>query len=358
MNRDRALDQVKAATFIGKNAAFLGCLLCGLTFSWSKEIPTAGVTTNNRFIWNPDWFDSLTFEERKFILLHELWHIALLHGIRCGNRDPQKWVAACDYRINANLINDGYEQMPAGGLINEDWMSPEWSEEDIYKELPANFNNKQAWGGDSLDQMSQTEQIALVQTALNAAKMAGDVPGEVEKTFHEFVKPKLNWKVLLHRYLLDLIEPDYSWIKPNRRFRDIYLPSLLPQEGRLISIAVFLDTSGSISDEEIKRFTSEVKFIQENLNPEKLMVIQFDTQIQDEKIYTSEDRFKDIEIKGYGGTSFKPVRNYILKHKPTLSLIFTDLEAVPMEEVGKNKVIWVTTANFDAEVGETIHVEE
>ena len=358
MNRDRALDQVKAATFIGKNAAFLGCLLCGLSFQWSKSIPTAGITPNNCFIWNPDWFDSLTFEERKFILLHELWHIALLHGIRCGDRDPKRWVAACDYRINANLVKDGYDAMPEGGLINPDWMGSEWSEDDIYNQLPANFNQQQAWGSDSLGQSNAAAQVTLVQTALNAAKMAGDVPGEVEKHFHDFVKPKLNWKIILHRYLLDLIEPDYSWTKPNRRFRDIYLPSLLPQEGRLISIAVFLDTSGSISEKEIQRFTSEVKYIQEVLNPEKLMVVQFDTTIQDEKIYTSEDRFKDIDIKGYGGTSFKPVRNYILKHKPTVSLIFTDLEATPMEEVGKNQVIWITTANFDAEIGETIHVEE
>ena len=114
MNRDRALDQVKAATFIGKNAAFLGCLLCGLNFHWSKEIPTAGVTTNNTFIWNPDFFDSLSFKERQFILLHELWHIALLHGVRCGDRDPKRWIAACDYRINANLIKDGYTDMPQG----------------------------------------------------------------------------------------------------------------------------------------------------------------------------------------------------------------------------------------------------
>lgn len=357
MDRDRALDQVKAATFIGKNAAFLGCLLCGLNFSWSKEIPTAGVTTNNHFIWNPDFFDSLSFKERQFILLHELWHIALLHGVRCGDRDPKRWIAACDYRINANLINDGYTDMPQGGLYNEDWAGDEWSEETIYATLPENPSNAQSWGGSDF-QASGMEQISLVQTALNTAKMAGDVPGNVEKTFHEFLKPKLNWKVILHRYLLDLIEPDYSWTKPNRRFRDVYLPSLLPQEGRLISIAVFLDTSGSISEEETKRFISEVKFIQENLNPEKLMVVQFDTEIQDEKIYTSENRFTNLEVKGYGGTSFVPVRDYILKNKPTVSLIFTDLYARPMESVGKLKVFWITTSDFDAEIGETIHVEE
>lgn len=358
MNRDRALDQVKAATFIGKNAAFLGCLLCGLNFRWSNEIPTAAVTTNKQFIWNPKFFDSLTFEQRQFILLHELWHIALLHGLRCGDREHKRWVAACDYRINANLIADGYE-MPEGGLYSYDFADPDISEEEIYEALPPDPENQsQPWGGDQFE-MSPSETIALVQTALNTAKMAGDTPGDVEKVFKDYVKPKLNWKVLLHRYLLDMIEPDYSWTKPNRRFRDVYLPSLLPQEGRLISIALFLDTSGSISEKETQRFISEAKYIQEVLNPEKLIIVQFDTAIQEETVYTSEKRFKGIKIKGYGGTDYRPVRDYILKHKLTLSLIFTDLYADPMGDVGKNKVIWITTSpNLEGSVGETIHVEE
>lgn len=357
MNRDRQLEQVKAATFIGKNAAFLGCLLCGLNFSWTKEIPTAAVTTNKQFMWNPDFFDSLSFEERKFVLLHELWHIALLHGLRCGNREHRRWVMACDYRINANLIKDGYT-MPEGGLFSEAYIDPRISEEDIYEDLPDSDDyESQSWGSNELE-LTPSEQTSLVQAALNTAGMAGDVPGNAEKVFKDFLKPKLNWRVLLHRYLLEMIEPDYSWSKPNRRFRDVYLPSLLPQEGRLIAIALFLDTSGSITDEQTQRFISEAKFIQENLMPEKLIVVQFDTMIQEEKIYTVDKPFKNIIIKGYGGTDYSPVREYILKHKPTLSLIFTDLDADPIGDIGKNRVLWITTSHRIAKVGETIRVEE
>lgn len=353
MDRDRALDQVKTAAFFDSNAAFLGCLMCNLNFQWSTAISTAGVS-EKEFLWNPDWFDSLTKEERKGVLMHELWHIALLHGLRKKDREDMRWNIACDIRINENLLKEGYV-LPDGACTNSYFRDPDWTEEEIYKQLPAN-QTPQTWGCGVLD--NNSDQVALVQEAMAAAKIAGQDPGKVQEILHDFLKPKLNWKQILHNYLLDKIEPEWSWNRPNKRFSDIYLPSLLPQDGRLITIAMFLDTSGSISDEDQKRFTSEVKFVQEVLNPEKLYVVQFDTIIQDEHIYNENTRFNNINIKGRGGTDYECVRQYILKHKPTVSIIFTDLYADEMESVGKNKLIWIVKDNDDnASQGETIHVD-
>ena len=66
--RDRALEKVKAAVFIGSNAAFLGCLMCGINFSWDSNIETAGVTETS-FKWNPEWFDSL-MSVREFFFMN------------------------------------------------------------------------------------------------------------------------------------------------------------------------------------------------------------------------------------------------------------------------------------------------
>lgn len=356
-SRDQALEQLKVSTFFGKNAAFLGCLLCGLTFRWDTSIETAAVTETT-FSWNPSFFDSLSKEERKFILLHELWHIALLHCARLQLRDSKKWNIACDLKINANLKKDGYIA-PEHSLFNPKYMDDDWSEEAIYNDLPDTVS-LQGWGT-CLKPSTEEETyktITLVQQAATAAKMAGTDTESIENILNTFLKPKLPWKRLLHKYLLDFLEPEYKWSKPNRRFRDVYLPSLLPQEGRLTSVAMFLDTSGSITTDEIQRFVSEVKFVQEHLQPKQLHVIQFDTRIQEEKIYTESFKFKNIVIKGYGGTSYKPVRQYILKHKPTLSIIFTDLMAYPMDSVDKNKVLWVVSSTSeDGPFGDTIHVD-
>ena len=355
--RDKELERLKASTFIGSNNAFLGCLLCALTFQWDSKVKTAAVSETT-FKWNPKFFDSLTKEEKKFVLLHELWHIALLHSARIGTREPKKWNDACDYKINAQLKRDGYT-MPSHSLYADEFIDPDLSEEEIYNHLP-NSIQPQNWGTylTPASKQSSLKTASLVQQAMTTAKMAGDVPNEVVTVLTQFLKPKLPWKTLLHKYLLEQLEPEYQWNRPNRRFRDIYLPSLLPQEGGLTSIALFLDTSGSISEEEIKRFTSEAKYIQRNFNPEKLRIIQFDTQIQEEIVYTPQNPFKKINLKGGGGTSYSPVREYILKHKPTLSIIFTDLCAMPMEPVGKNKVLWVISySREDGPFGESIHVD-
>lgn len=353
MDRNRLLDRAKSAAFTDSNAAFLGCLMCNLNFQWTNSVSTAAVDGIN-FFWNPDWFDSLTPEERKGVLMHELWHIALLHGIRGESfADHKRWNVACDILINNRLINESYV-LPVGALSDPAFIGDEWLEEKIYEALPPS-PQQQCWGTGTFSK--NAAQVTVVQNAIAAAKFAGDVPGNVEATVKEFLKPKLPWKQLLHKYLLDKIEPEYSWNKPNRRFSNIYLPSLLPQEGRLITIAMFLDTSGSISEEDSKRFVSEVKFVQEVMNPEKLIVVQFDTTIQDEKIYTENTPFKNIKLKGFGGTDYECIRQYILKHKPTVSIIFTDLWADPMQDIGNNELIWVVKDNSDnAPQGKTIHV--
>ena len=352
MNRDRELDQAKSAVFLDNNSAFLGCLLCNLTFVWSDKVKTAGVT-DTTFFWNPEWFDSLSKNERSGVLLHELWHIALLHGARRKDRDPKKWNAACDIRINNNLLRDGY-MLPQGGLFDQYYMDDSYTEEQIYDDLLSALE-EQPWGTNVLE--SSQNQITAVQAAVVTSKIAGNTAGVSSSLLESFLRPKLPWKVLLHKYLLDKLNQDWSWSRPNRRFRDIYMPSLKEDDGRLISIAMFLDTSGSITDEDLKRFTSEVKFIQEELNPEILSVIQFDTEIQDEKIYREDQKFQKITLKGFGGTDYSPVREYILKHKPTVSIIFTDLYADPMEPV-ETEVIWIVSNNSeDAPTGKTYHVE-
>lgn len=355
MNRDRALDQVKAAAFTDSNAAFLGCLICNLNFSWSKTATQTACVSDTNFYWNPDWFDSLTKEERKGVLMHELWHLALLHGLRGESKDNhRKWNVACDIRINENLLAEGYI-LPDGACLDEQFKDPNILEEEIYNLIDVE-PDPQSWGSGDLS--VSDAQVGIVQSAMAASKFAGKTPGNVEEVLRNFLKPKLPWKQILHKYLLDKIEPGWTWTRPNKRYRDMYMPSFLPQEGRLTHIAMFLDTSGSISEEDSKRFVSEVKYVQEVLNPDKLTIVQFDTDIQDEMNYTADKPFKSLTLKGFGGTDYECIRQYILKYKPTASIIFTDLYADPMESVGKSEIIWVIKGNSkDAPMGKSIHVD-
>lgn len=369
MDRTQALDQAKTAVFFEDNSAFLGCILNHMEFSWDSSIKTACVTSDMHFLWNPDWFDELTFQERQIVLLHELWHIACLHAVRGEGRDPKIWNIACDLRINNDIAQGkrfNESSFPEGALIDHKYFDTDWTEEKIYEDIKDKYPEEQAWGTEdvslargSMSSDDRMNQIQVVQKACTVGKFAGNLPGNVETLISGILKPKLPWKQILHNYLQDRINPEWSWSRPNKRYQDMYLPSLLAQDGRLISVAMFLDTSGSIRKEDSERFISEVKYIHSEFQPAKLSVMEFDRTIRSIKEFEPEDTIKDWTIKGSGGTSYIEVHNWIQKNKPTLAIIFTDLYADPMEPVGKHtNLIWVVNNNLEnANQGKTIHVD-
>lgn len=335
----KELDRVKAAAFLDNNAAFLGSILCNIQFSWSSSIETAGIN-DKELIWNKDWFDSLSKSERVGVLMHELWHYARLHAARMGSRHKDKWNVACDLRINYDLIKDGYT-LPAGALYDPKY-DQSWSEEQIYEDLPE-VVSIQIWGTDSLAKNGAAiqDQVNIVQAALQQAKLlTGTTPGNLSEVLNTFLKPKLPWWKLLRNYLTDQMETSWSWSRPNKRFSEVYLPHISNDEGRLEEIVMFLDTSGSIEDETVQQFNSEAKYIQEVLNPKKLTVIMFDLEIQEILEFTEDKPYKNIKVSGRGGTSLKEVYDYIVKHKPTCSIIFSDLYCDPMPKVN-TPVIWI-----------------
>ena len=79
----------------------------------SKAIPTAGVMLNKekgRFelLYNPDFFAKIAARDEKFIkgiLLHEFWHIVLLHVTSRlpAGKMSKRWNFATDLAINSEL---------------------------------------------------------------------------------------------------------------------------------------------------------------------------------------------------------------------------------------------------------------
>ena len=140
---DKELDKVKAQVFLNNNAAFYGSVLCSLSFSWDDEVKTA-CTDGVSIIWSPSFFKELDKDTRKTVLMHEVRHVAHLHELRRGNRDPEIWNIACDIRLNNDLEN---EKDSTGKKIYS-FKGVEWAckdhnydvlglmpEEDIYDEL-------------------------------------------------------------------------------------------------------------------------------------------------------------------------------------------------------------------------------
>jgi len=93
---------------------------------FTRKIPTAAVAFNRKgqyveFIFNPDFWDQLSYEERKFVICHECLHVMFEHGIRMTNAD-QKHVAnlAMDVVVNHTLIDDfGFSHSDLNSVVQE-----------------------------------------------------------------------------------------------------------------------------------------------------------------------------------------------------------------------------------------------
>lgn len=352
------LDKVKTAAFLSKNAAFFGSILCSLQFIWTRDHKTAA-TNGTHLFWNPDFFIKSSEKLREAVLIHEINHVARMHMIRRGDRKHRTWVKACDYRIN-NDMDCELKKNSSAKMYEFEGFTPYMdhlldrpsikSEEEIYEELIKNGDDEfdECWGGegDMLEPEKPEQVINIVVRAVETAKyqnQAGSIPGGVEKLVEQFLAPVVPWEHVLKDFFTEKLFKETSWRKPNRRNQDMYMPSRIPNDGALEHIRYYQDVSGSISEEDNIRFNSELKYIQEELKPKKLVVCQFDTIIQSEREYQIDQPFEKVKRKGFGGTSWECVKQDIEKHNPTCVVIFTDLDFYEKVLPPKTEtpVIWI-----------------
>ena len=351
---ERMLDQARSEVFRNDNAAFLASILCSLEFKWSDESDEALVCTDGKTLfWKRSDFLRCSPDERKFTLLHEIWHPARLHFVRGIGKDQKVWNIACDYVINNNMIREG-RAIPNNGYWIFDLDIDEngtLSEEEIYNKLMTGKLKMPQSHGDMMAPMmdaNQTkimaqQQVAMVIRAQQAAIAAGKpgvIPGDVTAALVKFLTPIIDWRSALAQWMTALTTEDYSWSQRNRRYPRQYMPGLISLPEGLEDLWFVIDTSGSITDPAVLRFNSEIKYIWESLQPEKLTIIQFDTEIHDIRVFKEGDEFEDIKVYGRGGTDLTCVGEIIKEKRPTAVVIFSDLECAKMEQPGNIPVLW------------------
>lgn len=376
----KKLSKIKIKLFLHAGAAFLGSIMSQTRFIWddSPDCDTAwtdGITIG----FNPSFWLKIPDEAKVTVLAHELWHIAYQHVLRLkeANRDPEKWNIAGDHLINLMLQKSGYK---FDGIQNcyKDMRFTGMGTDQIYSLLPDPPAG--SGGGSGVGQGAggagkplggdlrpppkgkEIEVMGKVVQAVQAARLgnqAETIPGEILLEIDKFLNPKLPWRVLLRRFFTEQSREDYSWKRPNRRYTDDYLPSLWSEDG-LTTINYYLDISGSITDQNILRFNSEVKHIKEEFNPKRLDLVTFDTRIRDVYSFDEETPFEKVVVTGRGGTDLDPVAEHILKTKPNVAVIFSDLEVDPMPSVGGIPVLWVVIGSPNATVpfGQMIHIDD
>jgi predicted metal-dependent peptidase len=108
-------------------------------------------------------------------------------------------------------------------------------------------------------------------------------------------------------------------------------------------ILVGVDTSGSVNNDELKEFFSELTHMHKTGH--KITIAQCDTRLNSVKEFNPK---KDWEIHGRGGTSFQPVVDHFNENKGvyTALVYLTDGEAYNPDDCPKN-TLWVLSSISD-----------
>ena len=370
----KALNKAKIQLMM-QGSVFLATIAFNLKLNITKEddpnCQTAAVDGINLFI-NPKFFMSLSEPVRVFVYAHEAWHMALNHIDRKNSRDHDLYNRAGDYVINQMLKESNFtlwdkalqEDKYAGLTTNQiyDILDQE------KKKDPNAFNNdgftpdiKQPKDAATAKKVKQNVKEVLVKAATQS-KISGDapgtIPGDIQRAIEELLNPVLPWDELLDRFLTEKCSHDYSWAKPNKRFApEFYLPT---QEAEGLShLTIAVDTSGSISKDDVINILTEVQSIRDKFKPKRMTIIDCDRHINHVHEVGEYDDIMDLEFSGGGGTSFKPVIHYCNENATTALLYFTDLYANQIEKEPDYPVVWLCYSDHKpAPIGDTIYYEQ
>jgi len=387
--KNKSEELAKASKDLMLKEAFYGLFLIMLNKQWSTKVPTAGVSRlgiNYQLYLNEEFWDKLTPDQRIGLLKHELLHIAFFH-ITDYDHLSDKLMANIAMDIEINQYIDSIF-LPPGPQLPETYpelnLEPKKGTKYYYdklmegKENPGTCPNLDkvldaagegqgsvevtingkgevevklpdhgTWEEfDNLDEATkkliktQTEHI-LKEVVDQVTKSRGVIPGEMAEIIDKISQinpPKFNWRGYLRRFVGGSIKTFSKMSRQKPNFRFIENPGLKHKEKRHILVAV--DTSGSVSTNELVEFLHEIHHI--SRTGTEVTLVQCDTAISHIGKF---DPKKDFEIHGRGGTSFHPVTDYYdaNKKKYNCLIYLTDGEA-PAPEKCRGPVLWVISS--------------
>ncbi|WP_281270006.1 vWA domain-containing protein [Eilatimonas milleporae] len=367
----------KARTRLLMSQPFFGVLALRLQIQEACDMDTMSTDGSSIFV-NPDFVQQLSDDELIAVMAHEVMHCAHLHPYRREGRDLLLWNMACDYAINSILKESGFI-LPDGALLNQAYsgMSAEWIYADLLDkrdgQSPQSNSLDPGGCGAVTDPQESTghEQTAsdrkqketawkhAVIQAHQTAKASGRAPGGMDRLIRDIKKPKLDWRILLARFINARDHSDYSFSRPNPRFlhQDIFLPSLENQ--KLEELVIACDTSGSVSQEEIDQVNGELNAILQTVRPASVTVLHCDFEIKKVERFTPDSGTVTLEPVGFGGTDLRPPFDWCRENgvMPDAILYFSDLLSHQWPDVSPAPVLWITPNQRKAPIGETISLQ-
>jgi predicted metal-dependent peptidase len=141
-------------------------------------------------------------------------------------------------------------------------------------------------------------------------------------------EPKIDWRQLVQQEIQSIVRNDYSFQRVNRK--SMHSGAILPgmKEATTIDVAIAIDMSGSIGEEDATAFLSEIKGIMDQYEDYRINLWCFDTDIYNWKTITHDEahELEEYVPEGGGGTDFEVNWTFMEENQiqPKKFIMFTD----------------------------------
>lgn len=367
-----------------ETALYSGVMMMGETSVDDKPITAYTDGVNKRY--GRAFLTAVCKEDAEVngIILHENLHIVLRHTIYgkdmfMENKDRAN--RAADYVVNGIIMaikDKKLVKLPDGGLYEPRFDNMNMRQ--VYNILkdeeggggggkgkpdpngdPSNGNgsgggeyqfDEHDFSADMTDEELKEMDGKIDRAIREGAILAGRLGVDLPRAITEMLEPQVDWR----REFADFVsstckgKDEYTWRRFNRRMlpNDMYLPTV--ENETIGEIVVGMDTSGSIDQDQLNEFASELVSIAEAVRPEAIRILWWDTKVHGEQLFT--DNYEQIgsllKPLGGGGTRVSSVSEYINKKKIKAEcvVIFTDgyLENDVKWDIN-SPTLWLVTQN-------------
>lgn len=354
---------------------FYGIFLLGLRRGFSDKCPTACVYRdgiNVALAINEEFWNKLPNDDmREAIILHELGHILYKHMTSqeyFGDAIKFNYAADCEVNSDLPLLQQDPYVYPARYNLENHLGTKEYyaripdPPEDGSDSNPGEGDDSGEGSGSSgydpnashkswkdfRDLNEAEKEIVEKQidylaknTAEQVMKSCGKIPGQFQAYIDGLFKvaPSVfNWKAYFRRILGNsiLVFIKNTRYKPSFRFPDS-AGNVLKSKPKVL---VGIDTSGSVSDDELSDFFTEIQHLYKS--GVQVDIVEFDTRIHTRFTYKGP---REIKIGGRGGTDATEVFELYNTNKSYSTLVmFTD-GYLSIDQLRAHNVVWVITSD-------------
>lgn len=381
-------------------------------------------TDASAFWFNPAFVDRLSFADTQFALAHAAMHCALGHFARRGHRLQARWDVACDHAVNLMLADDGvvlpadalanpafrglgaeeiyplipddgseqtFDRHPAardggvegligqlgeqrraaaaaqlameatgepgGGQVADDDLES-WDDAGnaTPRHRPGNRETSPIMADAAGFELEQ-QWKSRVASAAQAARQAGRLGQSWLRALEGIIEPALPWRALLARHLTSVAREDHSFARGGRREGAAILPRLSAGAVRLIAV---LDTSGSISADELAAFAAELDALKAQVRADVLVHACDERLAADGPWHFApwDPVSLPDHLSGGGGTRFTPVFEWVERDlpRPDLLIYFTDAQGEFPAQPPEYPVLWLVKGRAPVPFGERVQL--